>query len=193
VTIDETRSIQERLDRLERQNRRLKQSALAALVLATALATIYATQRVPQQITAHEFDIVDSNGQVRVRMNTGLGLTLYDKEGHSRAALALTPDGWPAIMLMDTEGWPRAEMTYISGSPSISLTRAKGQGPGSVFMELTPSGAPRIALNDPQGFAMDLGSTNMVAPATGATQQTSAASIVMFGNDKEHRVIWKAP
>lgn len=40
---------------------------------------------------------------------------------------------------------------------------------------------------------MDLGSTRLAAARTGATEQTSAASIVMFGNDKGHHVIWQAP
>jgi hypothetical protein len=40
---------------------------------------------------------------------------------------------------------------------------------------------------------MDLGSSSTTKTITGETQQTSAASIVMFGNDKDHYVIWKAP
>lgn len=43
------------------------------------------------------------------------------------------------------------------------------------------------------GFEMDLGGTITRTIATRAIQQTSAASIIMFGNDKTHHVIWQAP
>jgi hypothetical protein len=56
----------ERLERLERAHRRFKGFALVALILATALATIDATQPVPEKITAHRFDVVDGSGKVRV-------------------------------------------------------------------------------------------------------------------------------
>jgi len=52
---------------------------------------------------------------------------------------------------------------------------------------------PHITLSDAHGFSMDLGSTAEVNSKTGATQQTSADSIIMFGNDKDHHAIWQAP
>lgn len=52
---------------------------------------------------------------------------------------------------------------------------------------------PSVSLTDRQGFSMALGSTATHTALTGETQQTSADSVVMFGNDKEHHVIWKAP
>jgi hypothetical protein len=60
-------------------------------------------------------------------------------------------------------------------------------------MDVNSSGAPQVELSDPQGFTMDLGSTGTINAKTGETQRTSAASIVMFGNDKRHHVIWRAP
>lgn len=63
----------------------------------------------------------------------------------------------------------------------------------SAGMGVSPSGEPSLTLHDTQGYRMDLGSTRTVIPATGQTQQTSADSIVMFGNDKKHHVIWQAP
>ncbi|MGA2607184.1 MAG: hypothetical protein ABSH01_06965 [Terriglobia bacterium] len=74
-----------RVKKLERDNRRLTGFALAALVLATALATIYATQPVPRTITAHEFDVVDSSGKVRVSMGMpwgAPGIYLSDAQGN---------------------------------------------------------------------------------------------------------------
>jgi hypothetical protein len=162
----------ERLERLERAHRRLKSFALAALVLATALTAIYATQPVPQKITAHQFEVVDDSGKVRVSMGIALGepsVALSDAQGKWRAEMGIGPSGGPSICFTDAEGEPRA---------SMGTSR---------------SGAPEIWLSDGQGFEMDLGSTKTRTPRTGQTQQTSAASIVMFRNDKEHHVIWQAP
>jgi hypothetical protein len=57
----QTRDIQtvlKPLVKIERQNRRLKQAARAALILATALATIYAMSSFLDVIAAHRFDVV---------------------------------------------------------------------------------------------------------------------------------------
>jgi len=55
------------------------------------------------------------------------------------------------------------------------------------------SHGPTIGLTDKEGFDTEIGSTNLVTPKTGETHHTSAASIVMFGGGKDHKVIWQAP
>jgi len=162
-----------RLERLERAHRRLKGFALAALGLATALATIYATQPVPRTITAHRFEVVDDAGKMQVE----LGLDRW---------------GTAFIGVHDAGSKGGAFMGVgASGDPYITLTEFNAKG--LVRMDVNSSGSPVIGLSDAQGFRMDLGSTTTVKAKTGATEQTSAASIVMFGNDEKHRVIWQAP
>lgn len=163
--------IADRLERLERDNRRLKGFALGVLVLAAALGGIYAKQPAPNRILAHEFDVTDSSGKVRVILGvdpTGEGLALLGADGEVGAEMTLYPSGNKLIALNDAQDQPRVAMWVDSGEPQISL-------------------------RDARGFSMDLGSTGTVSARTGETQQTSAASIVMFGNDKDHRVIWQAP
>lgn len=80
-------------------------------------------------------------------------------------------------------------MRTVQAGPQISFISRHGAGVDIGVEENTAS----ISLRDAQGFGMDLGSTSTVVPATGKTQQTSAASIVMFGNGKNHSVIWQAP
>jgi hypothetical protein len=48
-----------------------------------------------------------------------------------------------------------------------------------------------VGLFDENGFEAELGRTDLVTPRTGETQKRSAASLVLFGKDKN--VIWKAP
>jgi hypothetical protein len=181
-------------------------------------ATIYGAQPVPQKITAHEFEVVDSMGNRRVSMGVGSGVAfihVYDAEGHLRAMMGVSPSDGPAIGVLDAQGRPRADMHFsTSGGPGIILSDAQGklsidmavdpsggpnimlsdaQGKVSIGMGVDLSGAPNIMLHDPQGFEMDLGSPKTRTPRTGQTHQTSAASIVMLGNDRPGHVIWKAP
>lgn len=161
-----------RLEELERDNRRLKRFVVAGLAVAAAFCAVYASRPVPQTITAHEFDVVDSSGKVRE--------SLY------------TVGGEPDIDLLDAQGIPRAAMLLDkSGLPLFGLNDA--QGTSRVLMSLDGSGSPEIELSDSQGFTMDLGSTSTVTLTTGETQRTSADSIVMFGNGAQHHVIWQAP
>ena len=142
-------------------------------MLATALTTIYATQPVPQTITAHEFDVVDNSGKVRVSMN-------------------LSAEDASAIALYDAQGIPHVQMIVapFDSHPLIGLSDAEG---ASAEIALHRGGSPNITLKDANGFEMDLGSTATVNAKTGTSEKTSAASITMFGSDREHHVIWQAP
>lgn len=346
----------ERIQRLERANGRLwftAMGALALLAVAVGFRAAYAAPAVPQKITAHEFDVVDRSGNVRIRLDTqkngfamvqvldtagvvqaqmidgsesgpsvalgfhkitslppGIqpgsmtpdiaigdqsrlgpmislslpgsmlgpgvsigvtskrpGIMLTDSKGHGRAAISLFATGEPGLEFSNEVGRNTVALTSLSNGSmleflgsqdqkvgnssfpvdrmelstwglsfddkdgtsaitlggvgpegtaerSLSLDDAQGneratmrlgssgvplvavrdaQGKAGVGMELNSLGAPDVSLTDAQGFEMDLGSTGTVVPETGQTQQTSAASITMFGNDKNHRVIWRAP
>jgi hypothetical protein len=211
--------IARRLEKLERNNRRLKRFGAPALVLAAALGAIYATKPVQQTITAHEFDAVDDAGRVRIRLATmpintsvelldaqgnrtaamqeylGFSFIIAGKDGGDVALLTSSPQSGSSVGVGYTPDWD----TTIAGKSGNALRDAllsyqsRAESGPSVNMPVSPSGAANISLRDAQGFRTDLGSTGTVTPATGATQQTSAASIVMFGNDREHHLIWKAP
>jgi hypothetical protein len=158
----------DRLERLERAHRRVKGFALASLVLATALATIYAMQPVPQKITANEFDVLDGSGRVRVRMGMLSGkpdITLLNAQGNTRAEIFVDPSFGPAIILSDAQGKERAELSLgPSDKPRILFTDAQGKIRAGMFVD--SSGVPSIGLSD---------------------------SIVMLGNDEKHLVILRAP
>jgi hypothetical protein len=103
--------------------------------------------------------------------------------------MGLDPLGSPSIDLSDKAAKSRMALGVTFGLANIFLNNGKG----SASMSVDPSGSPKIEFADANGFEMDLGGTGKVNGRTGATEQTSAASIVMFGNDKEHHVIWQAP
>jgi hypothetical protein len=182
----------ERLERLERAHRRLKGFALAALVIVTALATIYATQPVSRKITAHRFEVVDDSGKLRVVIDaTGAmpGIALFDVQHNVRALVGVDPLDSPSIVLSDALGKSRVSLGVTYGEPNILVNNEKS----NAAMSVDASGLPRITLADAKGFEMDLGSTGKVNARTPAAKRTSAASIVMFSNDKERHVLWQAP
>jgi hypothetical protein len=63
-------------------------------------------------------------------------------------------------------------------------------------MQVLSTGQPTLTLKDQDGFRMDLGYVGYKGTKIGAPTvkgYSSAASIIMFGNDEKHHVIWNAP
>jgi hypothetical protein len=210
----------ERLEKLERSNRRLKSLGMAALGLAVALGLVAATRPIPNVIRAHEFEMVDNAGKVRIRMavsplvpsaSAGADISLFDGTGRKGEDLNVNKFGG-GIYLLDSRG----NFTATFEHSTDNMTYSQGQGwqnagseneitlaqpadpakPGTALgidMEVNGAGEPSVIMYDPQGFKMALGRTSTQNSATGETQQTSADSIVMFGNDKKGHVIWQAP
>jgi len=199
-----------RLEKLERDNRRHKRSWMGVLVLLAALGGIYAEQPIPTVIKAHVFELTDSAGKVRIEMKPG-EIRFFDDQGVPRVAMGISSGepllllegksgtvgldttsrlGTPGVWLLDAKGKLRAAMQIVGDGSMIRLSGSDGEG--HVTLSQFPDG-PLISLADAQGFDMDLGRTAIGSPITGASEHTSAASIVMFGKDKLHRVIWKAP
>lgn len=182
-----------RIDRLERDNRKLKRTVLAALVLvaiAMGLGAAYATPAIPQKIAAHEFDVVDAAGNLRENLAIENGqpvANFFGSQGTNEMRMSLTPNG-PIIELRT--GKSSAALGVFHGTPNITLTGPNGK---TRMWMMVDDGEPEIHLGDARGYSMDLGSTQTVAFRTGETIETPAASIVMFGNGKKHPVIWQAP
>lgn len=130
---------------------------------------------------------------ISVTRSKDVGVSLSDAQGHARENMEVSASGEPGITLFGPHFLGATAWIAIdsSGSPAVSLSAADGNGHAGITV--SESGVPSIGLRDAHGYSMDLGGTHTVAPATGQTQQTSAASIVMFGNDKDHHVIWQAP
>ncbi len=242
-----------RLERLERDNRRLKQIVAVIVLAAGSLAFMGETRGTPHVVTAHEFVLLDREGHRRITISTpaalgeavvGMqpddpGIWISDSKGHDRFILNddslsfSNESGRESVRLLawgngasleflgsknqkignlffpvdrmqlstwglyfgDEDGKTAIELGGLSSrvegsSPKPELML---QGAGGFLALNAAAGKSSISLGDAQGFEMDLGSTSTTTLTTGATQHTSAASIVMFGNDKKHHVIWKAP
>lgn len=181
--------IRGRLVRLEKQNRRLKQLGIGALIVIASLVLV--GQASPKKtIEANEFILRDSSGKARARLcvddkTLGTFLRLSDENGNDDLMLASTASvgGGSIILTAGTENLvlvPSSVGFWHSGKEKGSEVVAKAQfSSGALFV------------TDDQGFKATLGTADLVTPSTGETHKTSAASLVLF--DKDKSVIWKAP
>ena len=168
----ELNDVLKRLEKLERQNRRLRQTGAAALVVIAALVLMGQTSA-RRTVEANEF-------------------ILKDTEGRVRGKLTMTENVVPELILFDSSGTDRIRLAAnpLIGS-TLSLYSMRGKsGPlqDGLKADLNETG---LAIFDDEGFETRIGSTDLVTPATGETHVTSAASAVML--DKDKKVLWKAP
>lgn len=211
-----------RLEILERDNRRLKRVAAAGIALAAALGIIYAVscssdrnslvvKPNAEKFAAREFDVVDSAGKVRIQMavtclpatNCWPSIKMFDQEGKAgtsmgAGSLTVLSEDEQASLLGDHLQFsvaakgsaPRVTTELGSGTGGGGLMSLAGRDGGYIIVN---ANSPSIEVKDSQGYMMDLGAVDLTTVISGQTSQTTADSIVMFGNDSKHHLVWRAP
>jgi hypothetical protein len=183
--------LQDRLLRLEAQNRRLKQLGALALIVVS-LMVVMGQAPSKKIVEANEFILRDDSGNIRARLfvtdkstttmtipgvNTPVPVTLNPK-----ATLSFYNDKEQVSGMVDDDS-----ITFLKSHVSLGagLLTIGDQTAGIVVSPYS------VGLFDEQGYELALGRRALVTPRTGETQMRSAASLVMF--DKNKNVIWKAP
>jgi hypothetical protein len=183
--------MQDRLLKLEKQNRRLKQLGAVALIGVTLLVAM-GQAPAKKTVEANEFILRDDSGNIRARLfMTAKSTTTMNIPGTNtavpvalnlKATLSFYDDKQQVRGMVDDDS-----ITFLKSHVSL--------GGGLLTMEDESAGAVVSAYNvglfDEQGYQAQLGRSALVTPRTGETQMRSAASLVMF--DKNKNVIWKAP
>jgi hypothetical protein len=160
--------ILERLDRLERENRRLRRFGNMtfvglALVLGATAAVFWYSGRfglaggVPENLTAHQFTIRDGHGVARgtwgLAEDGTIRLQLSDLRGTPRVRLSLLADGSSGLSFSDTSD---KKLVVLGALPDQSTS----------FVMSDRAGVPRAVL----GMSSN-GSSNLVfADRDGATK-----------------------
>ncbi|HUZ46724.1 MAG TPA: hypothetical protein VMW54_08805 [Terriglobia bacterium] len=205
--------IVKRIEKLERDNRRLKMLlAFAGVALLVALGFGYAFPRfsplrsVTGVLQAREWDLLDSSGRVRLQASMDCALAagcspvirLFGKGGKAlttlgAGTLAFSGEAGEAKLSADNLIFSGASgaRAQIGATPEsggqLSLV---GEGMSHFFVN---SRLPRVEIGDSQGYLMEFGASDLTTVRSGQTRQTTAASIVMYANDKQHHVIWQMP
>jgi len=144
----------QRIDRLERGNRRMKRIGAVVLV---GVATVFLMgqakpSKVAKVIEAEKFILRDKNGIVRASLTIGengvtaLGFT--DEEGKTRIVLGVWL-GKPGLVLQDKQEQKRVELT--GPDYGIYLFDQNGRNRTVLGMKEGTKGSPGLWLNDKDG------------------------------------------
>jgi len=199
----DVKSIYERVEQLEKQNRWMRgMGAVAILAVTVLLVCGRAKVDTRKTVEANEFILRDANGAVRAKLGMGVaflmkngpGFVLYDEYGQERVSVAATEDQAKIDVKNGNSILPSAFSSMWAGLPGKDGSGLAITGPsGVVRMNLDGllGSGPQIGLEDKEGYETRIGKTDLVTTKTGTTHQTSAASVVMF--DKDKKVGWSAP
>jgi hypothetical protein len=164
----EKATLHERIERIEKQNRRLKSYMVLLIITFLALAMMGAKAGLQdghfRQIIAEGITIVDGAGQdlilIGSKKNEGTGIRILNKSGKRAVGIGVAADeGGSGILVADKEGRPRIGLGMDEGVPSVAVTDENGkkilalggdeQGYGFVVMD--ENEVERVGLGFKQG------------------------------------------
>ena len=134
-----------RMERLERENKRLKLIGGAVLLLfGVCLMLGFAPADNPQEIKAERFLVIDKDGKTRAVLGmdrNNAALLMSDPTGRRLLSVKFAPDGVSALVFFDSNGTPRLELALTRTGPVLncigedSELRASldGAGPSSTL------------------------------------------------------------
>jgi len=207
-----------RLERVEKENRRLRRIGLVVTILAGSLMLMGQAPR-NSTVVAEKFVLKDVGGRVRGELgmlcHNSPCLRLYDNDGNPLTRLST----W-GLLLSEREATARKDSSDPDNAhediqpPLVQLSQTgllvlgANKRDNQVLFDWTDSPSlmllgkqgridlssssdgPSLALWDTRNFSTVIGSTSLETTQTGETHKTSAASILLFGHDK---VLWSAP
>lgn len=179
--------INARLEKLERENRRIKKIGIVAIVFVSILF-VSGQAKTNKVIEANEFRVVDASGKVLGTLGlseSGATLRLNDTTGKVSAVLGANSIGSTVALLNSNAG---ASTFFVTSPGGLNM-----YGPsGNIKATVEESGpGPNVAVADKEGYSSILGRSDLVLVKSGKKEQTPAASLVLF--DKDRKVLWSAP
>jgi hypothetical protein len=131
----EKATLHERIERIEKQNRRLK-NTMFFLVLSFLALAVMGAKAGPndghfRQIIAERISFVDGSGQERMLMGSseeGTGIKVLNKAGKKVLGIGIAGDeGGSGILVADKEGRPRIGLGLDEGVPSVVMVDENGK------------------------------------------------------------------
>lgn len=192
-------SLQSRIAKLEKQNRRFKQFGVATLAGA-ALLFVMAQAPARKTIEANEFVVKDAHGNTRIRLgvdpkNNSADLWLQTAKGEEGASLSdsglILQQGGVVRTVLDNGD---LSLANTQGQANVKFSAADNaerdvsiEGPNG-YLFYKPGEA--LQVSDIDGYTASVGNTD-IRGAAGANAHTNAASVVL--TDPDSKVLWKAP
>ena len=135
-------TVEDRLDRLERQNKLLKAGlvSLLAVVMVAGLFAFTQPEQIPDVVQARAFHVVGKDGTVLVKLEDTLGfgagiagtLRTFDSEGRELVSLGATVEGEGMVTTMNGKGQELVSLGVLKdGSGGVAAFDPSGiQAPG---------------------------------------------------------------
>jgi hypothetical protein len=125
----------------------------------------------------------------RHRVIEAQSFNLKDSTGHTRAALDMS-EGSPCLFMWHggSREKPGLQLCQWKEGPILIFTDTQGI---RVMLRVLKDNGPFLTMSDKRGYSATLGVNTIVAPQTGDSHTSSAASLLLF--DRDHKVIWSAP
>jgi len=127
-------TLEERMERLEWQNRRLRLAVAGVLAVVVALVCVAATRPAPKVLLAQGFLLVDARGKGRAGLAMlpdgcpALSFLGDKRKGKGGVLLSLLPEGGARLQFLDDKGRGRAGVGLLpDGTPGLALLDAKGK------------------------------------------------------------------
>lgn len=147
-----------RLEKVERQNRRMKVGGI--MVLLVAGVGLLMGQAMPKATTveAEAFVVRDATGKQRAALHLapdgGATLSLFDPAGIGRAALRVDREGSPDLTLIDQAATNRAVLRVgRNGSPGLALSDAAGKPRATLYVVSDGSGLLQLSNQDEKVYS----------------------------------------
>jgi hypothetical protein len=189
-------SVLERLENLERQNRRLRLQGLAFLVLLVGLLVTCQFHR-SGVVEAERFVLRDSRGRTRIEIAAKSEFPAAQAVRYVPERENLVPEDRPTLTILGEDG--KVQTVLGAGELDLGDTNASSRVTVLAYRlkvydpkrdELRDIG-PAINVSDENGNVACLGGCELKAPKGGQPQLTSAASLVL--SDMDGKVIWRTP
>ena len=196
-----------RLDRLERENRRLKRwGSLALIGLVSLIFMGQIASSAPKVVEGKSFILRDTKGRLRAKLGMSrerlAGLVLLDEAGTPSASLSTASDGKSTLELLDKAGHERAmlfkdaegtsglSLRDETGNPRVMLAITLGMATFSLHAGSGNTARVHIAANSTAASFRLLDKSETTRATFGISDQ---GVVVLQAFDKDDRVIWKVP
>jgi len=150
-------AVLERLEKLEKRNRRLERAITCLVIFVGCLVLASASAHKGRTVEARQIALKDEAGNTRAVLgmrSAGPGLALYDANGNKVQALLTVLQTGPTLGLYDADGTTRV----LLGVTSKGATLAFNDPEGNLRAEMGfSSDAPRVTFFDRDGKPVYVG------------------------------------
>lgn len=172
----------QRLDRLERDNRRMKRFGALVIVLIAAVVLMGQStiSKVVSVVEAEKFVLRDSSGRKRALLtasDSNVTFSLYDRKGAIGVSLETIDDKGSSLFLTDKKSKIRLLLRSKEGMPKVMI--------------IDKNGRIRAVLGRTSDKEVILERTPYWKVKTELYKNRPESSLVLYG--KEGRLIWSTP